>query len=248
MGKKKSFLIYFDWEETLNMLTDKELGIVFRALFRYAKNGEPTDFQDRTLSAIFTILKGHIDRDIRKYEEICELRSEYGKKGGLKSGITRKNKSISGTSDNEAKQSKSLKTETNEADKDNEKDIDKDNDTDKEIIPSFSEKTVCAYSDDFLVFWKVYPKKVGKAEAFKQWKKGKIRKNDLDDILCALNWQKNSSQWCASSGRYIPNPSTYISQRRWEDEPQNDNIENISDPSRYTDGDELPEFIMKGEF
>jgi hypothetical protein len=36
--------------------------------------------------------------------------------------------------------------------------------------------------------------------------------------LFALQWQKDSQQWYESGGKYIPNPTTYINQARWEDE------------------------------
>ncbi len=72
------------------------------------------------------------------------------------------------------------------------------------------------YSDEFLAFWKSYPKKVGKADAYKRWAKEKPR---LEDVLNALKWQRTSEQWLKEGGQFIPNPSTYINQHRWEDEP-----------------------------
>jgi hypothetical protein len=69
------------------------------------------------------------------------------------------------------------------------------------------------YADDFLDFWATYPKKTGKGEAFKKWKKEKPK---LDDVVHALAWQKESKNWLDG---YIPMPATYLNQRRWEDEP-----------------------------
>ena len=34
----------------------------------------------------------------------------------------------------------------------------------------------------------------------------------------ALAKQKESDQWKSDSGKFIPNPATWINQRRWEDE------------------------------
>jgi len=75
-------------------------------------------------------------------------------------------------------------------------------------------KHLSEYSDDFLEFWSVYPVKTGKADAWKSWKKCKPL---VKTILDALKWQANSQKW---QDGYIPNPATYLNQRRWEDEPQ----------------------------
>lgn len=71
--------------------------------------------------------------------------------------------------------------------------------------------------DDFDRFWDAYPKKVGKVDAKKAWVKNKP---PIDDVLIALLWQSKSDQWLKDGGQYIPNPSTYINQGRWHDEPQ----------------------------
>ena len=71
--------------------------------------------------------------------------------------------------------------------------------------------------DDFDRFWDAYPKKSGKIAAQKTWVKNKP---PIDDVLVALLWQSKSDQWLKDGGQYIPNPSTYINQGRWHDEPQ----------------------------
>lgn len=69
---------------------------------------------------------------------------------------------------------------------------------------------------EFDEFWKFYPKKTGKLEAMKSWKKVKP---NLAQVLQALRWQVQSDQWTRNGGQYVPNPSTYINQGRWLDEP-----------------------------
>jgi uncharacterized protein YdaU (DUF1376 family) len=69
---------------------------------------------------------------------------------------------------------------------------------------------------DFDIFWKEYPKKVGKEAARKSW--NKIRPN-LQDVLKTLAWQKTSKQWFERGGQFIPNASTYLNQHRFLDEP-----------------------------
>ena len=66
----------------------------------------------------------------------------------------------------------------------------------------------------FETFWKEYPKKVGKGEAEKSWKKNNP---PINDVLKTLSWQKTSDQWRRG---FVPNPSTYLNQCRWLDEKQ----------------------------
>lgn len=73
-----------------------------------------------------------------------------------------------------------------------------------------------ALDNGFEEFWQSYPKKVGKDAASKSWVKTKAR---IDDVLKALEWQKESDQWRRNDGQYIPNPATYLNQGRWQDQP-----------------------------
>ncbi|NBQ17288.1 DUF1376 domain-containing protein [bacterium] len=83
-------------------------------------------------------------------------------------------------------------------------------------INSLTNNILTIGDSDFDIFWKEYPKKVGKDTARKAWNK---TKPNLDVVLKALSWQKQSEQWFKSNGQFIPNPSTWINQGRWEDEP-----------------------------
>jgi len=80
------------------------------------------------------------------------------------------------------------------------------------------------YSDSFEEFWKVYPKKIGKGAAYKSWKK--IKPSDVlkEKIINAVKMQCNSIQWQKEGGQYIPNPSTWLNQERWNDELKYNNV------------------------
>jgi len=82
------------------------------------------------------------------------------------------------------------------------------------------------YTSDFLEFWSCYPKKEGKGKAFESWVKMNGKMN-LSLILEALAWQKKTEKWTKKSGQFIPMPTTYLNQRRWEDEPdvRQENVE-----------------------
>lgn len=69
-----------------------------------------------------------------------------------------------------------------------------------------------AYTEEFVSFWESYPKKTAKPEAFKAWRR---ESPDLSAVLKSLPRFKESDQWRRG---FIPNPATFINQRRWEDE------------------------------
>lgn len=69
----------------------------------------------------------------------------------------------------------------------------------------------------FDAFWTAYPKKVGKGDARKAFAKVNV---GIDVLLSAIERQKQSRQWQKDNGQFIPNPSTWLNQCRWEDELQ----------------------------
>lgn len=78
----------------------------------------------------------------------------------------------------------------------------------------------------FAEFWKVYPKKVGKEAARKSWMKVKPDKALFIKMLEAVETAKKSKQWQKDNGQYIPNPSTWLNQGRWDDELDTGNSSN----------------------
>lgn len=73
------------------------------------------------------------------------------------------------------------------------------------------------YSAIFEHFWKQYPRRLDKERCFKIWQKLKLDALS-DTILSALETQKNSEQWLQDAGRFIPHPSTWLNQKRWDQE------------------------------
>ena len=67
----------------------------------------------------------------------------------------------------------------------------------------------------FDLFWNVYPKKVEKKTAKQIWQRKHL--DDKAEVLIAdvNNRMKNDGRWL---GGFIPDPTTYLSQERWEDE------------------------------
>lgn len=70
----------------------------------------------------------------------------------------------------------------------------------------------------FQKFWDEYPKKVGKANACKAFKKYCKDDETLQVMLKALRVQKESKQWKEKNGQFIPYPATWLNGERWNDE------------------------------
>ena len=75
-----------------------------------------------------------------------------------------------------------------------------------------------ALADRFNRFWAAYPRHVGKQVAVKAFEKIHPDEETLTVMLNAIDWQKNTRQWRENNGQFIPHPSTWLNQRRWEDE------------------------------
>lgn len=65
-------------------------------------------------------------------------------------------------------------------------------------------------------FWNAYPKKVGKKAACQAYRKAK-GKPPVDRLIQIILRQKQSDSWTKEDGQYIPNPSTWLNQGRWDD-------------------------------
>jgi hypothetical protein len=67
-------------------------------------------------------------------------------------------------------------------------------------------------------FWSAYPKKVSEEAARKAFAKRKPDEALLQKMLQAIEQQKQTRQWQDDDGRYIPNPTRWLNEARWEDE------------------------------
>lgn len=73
-----------------------------------------------------------------------------------------------------------------------------------------------AYSVDFELFWKEYPRKIDKAKAYRSWKKIPVK--EYIDIAKGL--EKWNAYWTERNApEYIPHPTVWLNNRRWEAEP-----------------------------
>lgn len=95
-------------------------------------------------------------------------------------------------------------------------DMDKDTDTAREEARAGSVSRN-SYPKEFETFWLSYPKKVGKGAAYASWRRIKDRPA-IAVLTASVEAHIRTEEWTRENGRYIPNPATYLNQRRWEDE------------------------------
>ncbi len=67
-------------------------------------------------------------------------------------------------------------------------------------------------------FWGCYPKKVAKEPARKAWAKLRPDTTLAKRIIAAVEQYAGTDGWQRDGGRYVPNPTTFLNQRRWEDD------------------------------
>lgn len=80
---KSSFLIYLDYQEQFDLLTDEEAGRLIKTIIKYEKTGEIPEL-DGMLKMAFSFIKTQLDRDREKWKEEKQKRSEAGKRGMAK--------------------------------------------------------------------------------------------------------------------------------------------------------------------
>jgi hypothetical protein len=67
--------------------------------------------------------------------------------------------------------------------------------------------------EDFDGFWAVYPVRINRDAARKEWDR---LEPPLAEVLEALEAQKATERWRIADGRYIPHPDRWLREKRWE--------------------------------
>ena len=80
---KKSIIVYAEWLEQFEYLTDEEAGKLIKHFFRYVNDLNPIA-PDRFIEAQFIPIKQTLKRDLDKWEKTINERSVNGRLGNLK--------------------------------------------------------------------------------------------------------------------------------------------------------------------
>nr|DAE68722.1 MAG TPA: Protein of unknown function (DUF1376) [Caudoviricetes sp.]DAP65881.1 MAG TPA: Protein of unknown function (DUF1376) [Caudoviricetes sp.]DAY69519.1 MAG TPA: Protein of unknown function (DUF1376) [Caudoviricetes sp.] len=100
------------------------------------------------------------------------------------------------------------------------KNIIKNKDRDKGVIGEEEEETkiLDMWETQFNDFYSLYPKKVKKQDVKKWFQKNKPSNELFSSMLYSLEQFRASKEWQKDGGQFIPYPSTWLNQKRWEDE------------------------------
>jgi len=114
---KKSFILYADLIHTVKRMPHDKAGALFKTILEYVNDENPI-VDDLLIEIAFEPIKQQLKRDLKDWEEVKIFKSESGRKGGIKSGETRRKQNKakrSSASNNEAEVSNPSKNEANEA-------------------------------------------------------------------------------------------------------------------------------------
>jgi len=87
-----------------------------------------------------------------------------------------------------------------------------------ELKRSEARATEKVVNETFEIFWVTYPNKVSKKKALQAWQKIAPRGELLETIMQGLEKAKKSAQWIKDGGQFVPHPTTWLNQERWNDE------------------------------
>lgn len=87
-----------------------------------------------------------------------------------------------------------------------------------EVKGSKEKESKDRYMSLFEKFWNEYPRHESKKKALDSFIRIKVNEPLLEKMLATLKEQKQSDQWLAGGGKFIPHPTTWLNQERWNDE------------------------------
>lgn len=76
------------------------------------------------------------------------------------------------------------------------------------------------YTEDFAEFWKLYPRREGKAKAFESWQKLSLPQKRRAYVALKQQLRILEVKARDSRGNFCPHPATWINQGRFDDEPE----------------------------
>jgi hypothetical protein len=78
-------------------------------------------------------------------------------------------------------------------------------------------------ADGFAEFWTEYPRKDSKARAFDLWKRQRLHAQ-RELVMTHLRTIKVTEQWTRDGGKFVPHAATYLSQKRYLDEIETEDV------------------------
>lgn len=203
--------------KTTEALSDVEFGRLIRGMLKYASSGEEPQLSGSE-RILWPAAKGEVEDQLQAFNR----RSAANTKNVTKRYEPLRNSTNSTNRTNSYEFVEQRKAE--EKEEKGEKKIspleppleENTQREEKEGEKKLSFRARTSTETAFDEFWAVYPKKVGKKDAFKAFQKVPVSERPL--LIPAVERQKQSRQWQKDGGQFIPNPSTWLNQGRWLDE------------------------------
>jgi hypothetical protein len=129
---KKSFILYQDYLEHINFLSDEQAGKLFKAIFLY-NQGHDVEMEPIVRMA-FSFIKVNLDRDMEKYESVKERNKINGLKGGRPVKTEEPNETQNNPVGLSGLESVNLETQNNPKKPDTDTDTDTDTGIDSERV------------------------------------------------------------------------------------------------------------------
>ncbi len=76
---KKSFIVYSDWKDTFDALSNEKAGELIKHIFSYVNDENPNS-DDMLINAVFSNIKNALKRDLQKWDKQHAQRVEAGKR------------------------------------------------------------------------------------------------------------------------------------------------------------------------
>ena len=183
--------------------TEKPISEETQSVFRRLRMGNDSDIANAVLNEFFTLtdrgwIQSRCEENLKEYRKTSKKNKANGSKGGRP-----KKGAASSVSQNKPNGLDS---------------VSQNNPNYKLLTNNHKLETTNQYKDMFAVFWKAYPKKQSKDQSEKSWLKLKPDQTLFDLILSKLELFKTSNEWTKDGGQFIPNASTWLNQKRWNDE------------------------------
>ena len=239
---RDSFVLYTSYMEQISLLNNEQRGVLLTAIYSYIMENNLPDMDGMTKMA-FSFIKSQLEKDHKKYEEVCRKRREAGKAGG------RPRSDDSPEKQTKAKKANGFSEKQTKAKKaDNEYEYDNENDND------IKNKYSCAFE----ALWAAYPRKREKASAYKCYQARLAAGFSEDELLLAVKRYADECKKRQTEARYIKLGATflgantpfvdYLGDYKPEDTGQGIMVKNFNNFERRNyDIDKLERQLMEGQ-
>lgn len=226
-----NFLFYKEWVQQIRLLAcsdDPQDILTLCDGLEAFLDGEDPSGESMTLMAtlVYNQMTAQIMRDKEQYEEISRKRSEAGKNGAEAKRSKRKQTEANASKSKQDEATASLKEEE-EDDVEEDDDVSPSGDNTLSCIalpePTFvaeadpKKLTDKALEDEFNALWMLYPRKAGKSDALRHYKKARKDGTTYDEVEQGIIRYARHIEDEKTDPQYIAMGSTWFCGHRWED-------------------------------